>query len=117
MREIIRCPHCRLNQFMTCNQNCRKCRLELIAKPVEVPVVIPPEPLSNFNRPVELGHMGIPALLVVLRHAFEMSQRDLARILNCPRTYISKLERGHSEPALRTLPRLAAPFGLSVQAF
>ncbi len=52
-REVIRCPHCRLNQFMTVNLLCRRCKYPLTVFAVQPPEK-PPEPEPEpFVKPPE----------------------------------------------------------------
>ena len=50
--------------------------------------------------------------LRALRHAKELSQEALAYEADVNRTYISKLEKGNTEPGLIVIGRLAAALGV-----
>ncbi len=109
-REVLRCERCQLVQFRTAHGNCRRC-----LKPLE-----PEEPVAA---PIHLQNRegSAPAELDVaravrtLRHARDLSQRQLAARMQVPRTYISKIENGKAMPTLSSLERLAgaldAPIG------
>jgi hypothetical protein len=74
-RVVIRCKECRLNQFLTRNGLCRKCRHELIEKPKEEikPVVV------EVWRPNPSGLRKAVALTFrLIRLALGKSQRDMA---------------------------------------
>lgn len=51
-------------------------------------------------------------------HAFRdnagLSQVQLAKVMDRPRTYISKLENGKALPVLGSLPRIAEALGTTV---
>ncbi len=102
-REVLRCERCQLVQFRTVHGNCRRC-----LKPLE-----PEEPVAA---PIHLHNReanGSPELDVArsvrtLRHARDLSQRQLAARMQVPRTYISKIENGKAMPTLSSLERLAA---------
>lgn len=50
--------------------------------------------------------------LRALRHAKELSQEALAYEADVNRTYISKLEKGNTEPGLIVIGKLAAALGV-----
>jgi len=55
-REIVRCKHCRLNQYLTKSGNCRRCSgvLRWVEHPFLKPLDTPPEPLDEtFIKPPE----------------------------------------------------------------
>ena len=52
--------------------------------------------------------MLIGARLRELREERKLSQADITEIIGLPRSYISRVENGHSVPSLETLQRLAA---------
>jgi DNA-binding XRE family transcriptional regulator len=106
-RVVIRCKGCRLNQFLTRNGLCRKCRHELIEKPKEEikPVIV------EVWRPVSLAAQ-IPLAVRLLRFAMEFKQKDLALRMGCPRTFITKIESGKKSSTLKTVRSLARAFGM-----
>ena len=104
-REVLRCEHCSLVQFMTTNSLCRRCH-----RPLEIEE---PEPLSPALAVVS-GHSnsdknGLQVARAVrdLRLERNLSQRQLAGRMQVPRTYISKIENGKATPTLSSLERLA----------
>jgi transcriptional regulator with XRE-family HTH domain len=102
-REVLRCEHCKLVQFRTANDVCRKCRKSLLP---ELPKV---QPIALVAEPDAPRSEGIQVASAVrdLRHVRNLSQRQLATRMNVPRTYISKIENGKAMPTLSSLDRLA----------
>ncbi|MFN0092076.1 MAG: helix-turn-helix domain-containing protein [Acidimicrobiales bacterium] len=49
------------------------------------------------------------------RRLAELSQRDLARLVNLSDTYMSQLERGLHEPSIRVLKSIADGLGVSAE--
>lgn len=105
-RDVVRCE-CGLTQFVTKDGKCRKgsCRLPYIA-----PLVEAPSPVRDLS-PIPWSGCEVagvlPFVLRVLRLAAGMSQRDFARKLGLPRTYISKIENLKATPTLGGLERLS----------
>jgi len=105
VREVLRCQHCSLVQFMTSNSLCRRCH-----QPLEIDE---PEPLSPMLV-VSTGKCGsddgglqVARAVRDLRRERNLSQRQLAARMEVPRTYISKIENGKATPTLSSLERLA----------
>src|SRR5471030_2265850 len=103
-REVLKCEHCKLVQFRTASDSCRRCKKSLLPelpKPIAA-ISLVPEPVAA---PVE----GIQVASAVrdLRHVRNLSQRQLAARMGVPRTYISKIENGKAMPTLNSLDRLA----------
>jgi transcriptional regulator with XRE-family HTH domain len=104
-REVLRCEHCNLVQFMTMNSLCRRCH-----KPLEVDE---PEPLlpslvtPSGRAGQDDGELQVARAVRDLRHDRNLSQRQLAGRMQVPRTYISKIENGKATPTLSSLQRLA----------
>lgn len=90
MNDIIRCSNCKLNQFRTKSGVCRKCHHsfnQLSEKPVIY--MQPTQPASSIG---VLQSFGLAFKLI--RLSKELSQRELSQRVNCPRTFISRIERG-----------------------
>lgn len=111
LREVIRCQHCRLNQFAQGNRLCKRCKGELGV------------PLHHVVRRPRAGHEAarvkpVPATVaervVGLRTKSKLSQCQLAKLIDCPRTWISKIENGRCHPQIATVQRLALAFGVSI---
>jgi ribosome-binding protein aMBF1 (putative translation factor) len=111
MREVIRCRHCKLNQFMTRTENCRRCGHAL--RVIEIAPVAEPE-MVRYGKQATAKPMvhGAPYdvgfAVRVLRQAQGMSQRDLAKLMASPRTYISKVENHKADPQVSQIARFAA---------
>ena len=58
--------------------------------------------------------MNIGKRLRELRQAKNLSQGDIHRLSGFHRSYISRIERGHSVPALQTLERFAAALAVEM---
>ena len=113
-RESVRCEHCTLVQFKAASSNCRRCH-----KPL--PLVLDQEPEKGLSEPqgpaihnVEGSSLGIAAVVKSLRLHLGLSQRSLARIIGCPRTYISKIENRGVTPTLSSLERIADALKISL---
>ena len=89
-----RCPRCRLVQYRTALNRCRRCYLSLA-----VPVAAPPEPPPS--RP------NIAAEVRCWRRIRGLTQKQLAVGALLPRTYVSRIENGRIIPGLVTLERVA----------
>ena len=106
-REIIRCGSCQLNQFMTATGQCRKCgtKLEKPKEPVETAPPAQPAQQSLF--------WG--TILLKLRTRRGLSQTKLAKKINRPRTFISKLERRAFPPTISTCLLLADGLNIKIE--
>jgi transcriptional regulator with XRE-family HTH domain len=111
-REVLRCEHCKLVQFRTANDVCRKCRKSLLPDlPKVQPIAIVPEPDAPRAEGIQVA-----AAVRDLRHVRNLSQRQLATRMNVPRTYISKIENGKAMPTLSSLDRLARALQVDISA-
>jgi DNA-binding XRE family transcriptional regulator len=119
-REVLRCPWCKLNQFMTSSKHCRKCRKALVPNLDPVPVAI--EPVEPVDVPLQWAvseHKAAPhfsELFRVLRMAQGLSQSELAAKMGCPRTYISKIETRKITPIIASFLKIADALGVTPQA-
>jgi len=108
----IKCPHCALVQFHTERNACRRCKRELV--PTEPVTVEETAPVPAVPEQVESSASSFsPATVVTLRQLCGLSQRQLAARMNCPRTYISKIENGKAVPTLHSLDRIAHALGVT----
>lgn len=106
-KAVIRCKKCQLNQFMTRQGNCRRCRRPLLCE--EPPVIVPE------CQPVRSAQSAGPArpsidmatAIWLLRSARGLSQRDMAKKMGIARTYISKLEGNRCVPSPPQIRRIA----------
>ncbi len=115
MREVVRCTFsdCRLTQFKTSNNLCRRCH-----RPLEIEEPVRPGPVPVEVHPVEPSAeagLHVAGQVKEIRRARHMSQRQLAGRMQVPRTYISKIENGKAIPTLSSLDRLAAALGVEVR--
>jgi len=118
-REVIRCDHCHLVQFLTNNHLCRRCRTSLDPEPE--PIIAEPQPAvaSNGNGNGHSNGHGHPQIQVAhsiraFRHRFGLSQRQLALRMQVPRTYVSKIENEKATPTLSSLARLARALEVNI---
>jgi transcriptional regulator with XRE-family HTH domain len=111
-REVVRCDHCHLVQFLTTNHSCRRCRASLDpeepeAVAVEAQVAVP----TNGNGH---AHLQVATAIRALRLRSGLSQRQLALRMQVPRTYVSKIENEKATPTLSSLERLARALEVTV---
>jgi transcriptional regulator with XRE-family HTH domain len=113
-REVLRCDHCKLVQFRTSSETCRRCRKSLLPEqPKPQPVIaLVPEPAAK-SLP---GDIQVASAVRDLRHVRNLSQRQLAGRMGVPRTYISKIENGKAMPTLSSLDRLARALQVDISA-
>ncbi len=111
-REVLRCEHCKLVQFRTTNDVCRKCKKSLLP---DLPKVQPIAIVAEPDAPRAEG-IQVAAAVRDLRHVRNLSQRQLATRMNVPRTYISKIENGKAMPTLSSLDRLARALQVDISA-
>lgn len=123
-RKVIRCSHCKLNQFETKSGFCRKCswplpgmeKEEEVREPVKIEVWRPPVkpeiPVQWGKRELEPCLAHIKTVIRLVRSMQGMSQRDLAQKILVPRTYISKIENGKAIPTISSFKRFALAFHL-----
>jgi transcriptional regulator with XRE-family HTH domain len=112
-REVLKCEHCKLVQFRTSSDSCRRCKKSLLPeqpKPVAV-ISLVPEPVAA---PAE--GLQVASAVRDLRHVRNLSQRQLAARMGVPRTYISKIENGKAMPTLSSLDRLARALQVDISA-
>jgi len=102
-REIIRCTRCRLQQYMTQTQRCRRCSGDLLPPPP------PPEP----EQPDAIPASDLMATrLRLVRRCRHFSQPELAERAQVSQQFISVMERGRSRVTLETLERYARALNL-----
>ena len=113
-REVLRCNHCKLVQFRTAAETCRRCKKALFAEQ--------PKPQAAIalvtEAPAKTGRDELQVATAVrdLRHVRNLSQRQLAARMGVPRTYISKIENGKAMPTLSSLDRLAKALQVELSA-
>ncbi len=113
-REVVRCDACKLVQFRTASDTCRRCKKSLLPDPPKVQ----PSIALVIESPSEVPEAGpqVAAAVRDLRHVRNLSQRQLAARMCVPRTYISKIENGKAMPTLSSLDRLARALQVDISA-
>lgn len=115
-REVIRCPHCGINQFMPLNLICRRCK-KLLHEPVSAvqpsPIVV--APVIDPETLYELADV-FRANVLALRRRRGWSQRNFAEKIGVRRTWISKIENGHCTPMLPSIQKIAEAFDVAPHA-
>jgi transcriptional regulator with XRE-family HTH domain len=113
-REVLRCDFCKLVQYRTSADCCRRCKKSLLPEPPKLQPV-----LALVSEPAtEVKESGPQVASAVrdLRHVRNLSQRQLAARMGVPRTYISKIENGKAMPTLSSLDRLARALQVDISA-
>jgi transcriptional regulator with XRE-family HTH domain len=114
-REVLRCESCKLVQFRTASDACRRCKKSLLPEPPKAQPAI--ALVAAATAPEARGEGPQVATAVRdLRHVRNLSQRQLAARMGVPRTYISKIENGKAMPTLSSLDRLARALQVDISA-
>ncbi len=113
-REVVKCDHCKLVQFRTNSDNCRRCKKSMLPEQPKLQPVLAIAP-ESAPRSEEKG-LQVASAVRDLRHVRNLSQRQLAARMNVPRTYISKIENGKAMPTLSSLDRLARALQVDISA-
>jgi DNA-binding XRE family transcriptional regulator len=103
-REIIRCTRCRMQQYMTQTQRCRRCSGDLLPPPPPPPEPEQPETITASNL--------MATRLRLVRRCRHFSQPELAERAQVSQQFISVMERGRSRVTLETLERYARALNL-----
>ena len=113
-REVLRCESCKLVQFRTASDVCRRCKKSLLPEQpkLETTIALVPEPAARSAE----GGLQVATAVRDLRHVRNLSQRQLAARMGVPRTYISKIENGKAMPTLSSLDRLARALQVDISA-
>jgi transcriptional regulator with XRE-family HTH domain len=113
-REVLRCEACKLVQFRTASDTCRRCKKSLLPEPAKLQPALTTalEPAADAPE----GGPQVAAAVRDLRHVRNLSQRQLAARMGVPRTYISKIENGKAMPTLSSLDRLARALQVDISA-
>lgn len=122
MREVVRCIHCQLNQFVTVSGLCRKCRKNPFFVPVPEPE-LEPEPvvvtqaivIENPNYKCSLTPVtrALPIVFRACRLTRGMTQKQLGAAISVPRSYVSRVENDKITPATQSVLHLARGLNLS----
>ena len=103
---MIRCARCRLVQYCSSQNRCRRCFYSFAVEPPP-----PPEPVI-----VQEAHPNIAAGVRSWRQVRGLTQKQLATAAQLPRTYISRIENGRILPGLMTLERVAGALHIALPA-
>ncbi len=118
-REVVRCDYCRMVQFRTVSNNCRRCH-KCLDRPQLAPA---PEPAAaaaaSGNGPASgngngHSHLHLALSIRLIRQRNGLSQRQLALRMQVPRTYVSKIENEKATPTLSSIARLARALEVTV---
>jgi len=113
-REVLTCKGCKLVQFRTASDSCRRCKKSLLPEPPksQPAIALVTEPVADIRD----GELQVATAVRDLRHVRNLSQRQLAARMGVPRTYISKIENGKAMPTLSSLDRLAKALQVDISA-
>jgi ribosome-binding protein aMBF1 (putative translation factor) len=110
-REVIRCKHCKCNQFNTSNGKCRRCHQYFVEPTIEP--TVEPKAIYEQREPLVTLAQQIGTAIQVIRLGLGMTQPELCKITGMPRTYVSKIENAKILPQIYQLERFAYAFGIS----
>jgi len=126
LREVIACPSCSLNKFMTASGNCRRCRkpfraeLEAAAETQAAEEMACKGPGGRLPAPLpralNFDHAVCVAFYIV-RKGLDLSQPEMGALIKSPRTYVSKIENCKVVPSLNSMLRILAAVNISPLAF
>lgn len=108
-RDVVRCDHCSLTQFVLPNNLCRRCHRDLDEEPETEATALAPPPAMP-----QPSVINVAGAVRSWRHAKGLSQRALAKRMGLPRTYCSKVETAKTTPTLASLARLAEALEITV---
>ena len=113
-REVRKCEHCKLVQFSTPTNSCRRCKKSLVAEQPKIQPAIALVPQVEAEPKDDT--LQVANAVRDLRRIRNLSQRQLAGRMNVPRTYISKIENAKAMPTLSSLDRLARALQVDISA-
>lgn len=100
-KEIMTCK-CGLVQYRGQQTACRRCHTTFL-KPE--PIALPVEVVQPRGKKPPAGTLA--ERVKAVRVEAGLSQRQVASAMGCPRSYISKIENGKTNPTLAQIDRLA----------
>ncbi len=115
-REVLKCDHCKLVQFRTASDSCRRCKKSLLPEQPKVMPAIALVPTPEAGPAPKNDTLQVAAAVRDLRRVRNLSQRQLAGRMGVPRTYISKIENAKAMPTLSSLDRLARALQVDISA-
>jgi transcriptional regulator with XRE-family HTH domain len=113
-REVLKCEHCKLVQFRTDKDCCRRCKKSLLPEPPKAQATALPS--ADTHTALKNEGLSVASAVRDLRQVRNLSQRQLAARMGVPRTYISKIENGKAMPTLSSLDRLARALQVDISA-
>ena len=113
-REVLKCEHCKLVQYRTNLETCRRCKKSLLPEVPKLQAAISLVPDAAVKTSSE--EIQVATAVRDLRRVRNLSQRQLAGRMGVPRTYISKIENGKAMPTLSSLDRLARALNVDISA-
>jgi len=105
IRDAFICPSCKLRQFATATNLCRRCRKPLPVIQLEFQLA-----LISSNQGTLGAEIGRTIRELRIRRGY--SQSTLARRIGSHRTHISRIERAQVTPTLALLVRAAVALGV-----
>jgi hypothetical protein len=108
-RKQVRCPNCKLVQFVRNLQTCLRCHVsyKIVPEPINKPIAEPP---ISVGVPVDLKpgdrvrdfSFWTCFVFWLLRNRQGLTAKELAAKLDVPRQYVSKVECGTTAPGLQS---------------
>lgn len=108
-REAIRCLECGLNQFKTASEECRRCQAAYPNTGSHQTTEVSIEVEIQVEFALKIGDR-----IRMIRLRCGLTQRQVATRMNCPRSYISKVEHARAKPNIRSCGRIAAALGVDI---
>src|SRR5215472_17027957 len=96
----MRCPECKLNQYVTERNRCRRCHMPLFKEKTEPKIELIERPNLEVLEDLSTLTLAYAKTVKAIRLSRHMSQRDVANAMHCPRTYLSKVENARTLPTL-----------------
>ena len=124
-REVVRCLECRLVQFRTASDHCRRCSKPL---PSLIPFVDPAQAeadlaapdfnASENDQPMDRAgrnrRVSIGAKMKDLREERHLTQVEMSEILGIPRSYLSRIENSRLLPGPMMVAKFAEALELDI---
>jgi len=123
-RIAVHCRYCNLNQYETVSRKCRRCGKWLYKQDEDkdknkgeetlpasdvlaTSVVSPCIHYDSYS-------FWFPLIITALRELNGLSQRQYAHQVGVSRQYLSRIERGHTIPYVRLMPKFTDGLGVSM---
>ena len=113
-REVTKCESCKLVQFRSAAETCKRCKKSLLPEQPKAQLTIVPTP--DAVEKTGKDEIQVATAVRDLRRVRNLSQRQLAARMGVPRTYISKIENAKAMPTLSSLDRLARALQVDISA-